>query len=96
MEQEGYERLRQAIASLSLAIVVAAAIIGHSLPDPPRTPAYQGFVAGGKVVRLDTRSGNIVACDFSRCVRMLGNGKALEPEETFRLHLERVLQSIAS
>ena len=79
MEPTRSEILRQRTATMALAIVAAAAIIGFSLPDTPRTPTYQGFVVDGKVVRLNTRTGNIVACDFARCVRLLGNGKKLEP-----------------
>lgn len=71
------EILRQRTTTMALAIVGAAAIIGFSLPDTPRSPTYQGFVVDGKIVRLNTRNGNIVACDFSRCVRVLGNGKHL-------------------
>lgn len=79
MEPSRSETFRQATATMALAIVAAAAIIGFSLPDTPRSPRYQGLVVDGKVVRLDTRNGNIVACDFSRCVRVLGNGKNLSP-----------------
>ena len=50
---------RQGTATVALAIVVAAGIIGFSLPDAPRTPTYQGFVVDGKVVRLNARTGNI-------------------------------------
>lgn len=60
---------------MAMAIVAAAAIIGYSLPDAPRAPTYQAFVVEGKIVRLNTRNGNMVACDFTRCVRVVGAGK---------------------
>jgi hypothetical protein len=73
-----YEMVRQAAVTLGVSLVVAAGIIGWSLPDAPSAPRYQGFVVDGKIVRLNTRDGNIVACDFDRCVRVLGNGKQLQ------------------
>ena len=74
-----HEPIRQAAITLGVSIVVAAAFIGWSLPGTPRPQNYEGFVVGNKIVRLDTREGHIVACDFSRCVRILGNGKNVEP-----------------
>ena len=62
---------------MAMAVVAAAVIIGYSLPDTPRAPTYEAFVVEGKIVRLNTRNGNLVACDFERCVRMLGSGKKL-------------------
>ena len=79
MEPSRSEVFRQGTATLALAIVAAAAIVGFSLPDAPRPPKYQAFVVDGKIVRLDTREGHLVACDFNRCVRVLGNGKKLAP-----------------
>ena len=74
-----YEPIRQAAVTLGVSIVVAAAFIGWSLPSSPRPQKYEAFVVDNKIVRLDTREGHIVACDFSRCVRILGNGKEVQP-----------------
>ena len=74
-----YEPVRQAAVTLGISIVVAAAFIGWSLPSSPRPQKYEAFVVDSKIVRLDTREGHIVACDFTRCVRILGNGKAVQP-----------------
>ncbi len=74
-----HEPIRQAAITLGVSIVVAAAFIGWSLPGTPRPQNYEAFVVDDKIVRLDTREGHIVACDFSRCVRILGNGKNVEP-----------------
>ena len=74
-----YEPIRQAAITLGVSIVVAAAFVGWSLPGTPRPQKYEAFVVDNKIVRLDTREGHIVACDFSRCVRILGNGKNVEP-----------------
>ena len=74
-----YEPIRQAAVTLGVSIVVAAAFIGWSLPNSPRPQKYEAFVVDNKIIRLDTREGHIVACDFSRCVRILGNGKNVQP-----------------
>jgi hypothetical protein len=74
-----YEPVRQAAMTLGVSIVIAAAILGWSLPGTPRPQKYDAFVVDDKIVRLDTREGHIVACDFRRCVRILGNGKNVEP-----------------
>jgi hypothetical protein len=74
-----YEPIRQAAITLGVSIVVAAAFIGWSLPGTPRPQNYEAYVVDDKIVRLDTREGHLVACDFSRCVRILGNGKEVQP-----------------
>src|SRR5687767_537055 len=74
-----YEPIRQAAITLGVSIVVAAAFIGWSLPGTARPQNYEAFVVDKKIVRVDTREGHIVACDFSRCVRILGNGKNVQP-----------------
>ena len=74
-----YEPIRQAAITLGVSIVVAAAFLGWSLPATPRPQNYEAFVVDNKIVRLDTREGHLVACDFSRCVRILGNGKNVDP-----------------
>ncbi len=76
---EKYQPIRQAAITLGVSIVVAAAFIGWSLPGTPRPQNYEAFVVDNKIVRLDTREGHLVACDFRRCVRILGNGKEVEP-----------------
>jgi hypothetical protein len=74
-----YEPIRQAAITLGVSIVVAAVFIGWSLPGTPRPQNYEAYVVDNKIVRLDTREGHLVACDFSRCVRILGNGKEVQP-----------------
>jgi hypothetical protein len=74
-----YEPIRQAAITLGVSIVVAAAFIGWSLPGTPRPQNYEAFVVDNKIGRLDTREGHLVACDFRRCVRILGNGKEVQP-----------------
>ncbi|HEX8215216.1 MAG TPA: hypothetical protein VF582_07085 [Allosphingosinicella sp.] len=74
-----HDAIRQAATALGVSLVIAAAIIGWAMPDKPQAPKYEGYVVEGRIVRLNTQNGNIVACDFNRCVRVLGNGKSLQP-----------------
>jgi hypothetical protein len=82
-----YEPIRQAAITLGVSIVVAAVFIGWSLPGTVRPQKYEAFVVDNKIVRLDTREGHIVACDFNRCVRILGNGKEVQPNSALGLTL---------
>ncbi|HEX8443013.1 MAG TPA: hypothetical protein VF631_05130 [Allosphingosinicella sp.] len=88
-----YELIRQAAVTLGVSLVIAAGIIGWSLPEAATPSHYQGFVVNDKIVRLNTGNGNIVACDFSRCVRVLGNGKDLQPNSAPGLTLGSVSAS---
>lgn len=75
MDQRTYEALRGAAATIAIAVVAAAGIVGHSLPETPKMPVYEGFVLQGKLVRLDTRTGDVVACDLDHCERLPGKGR---------------------
>jgi len=46
------------------AIVVSALIVSWGLPDPPR---YQIAGSGNAVIRLDTDSGEMIACNLQAC-----------------------------
>jgi hypothetical protein len=81
--------MHQGMTKIALAIVAAGALIAIAMPSSPssETQTYQGLIADGRIVRLNTDNGNIVACDWTKCVRILGNGKevsrgALEPPRT--------------
>jgi hypothetical protein len=52
---------------IAAAIVLAALIVSWSLPDTPR---YQIAGSGSMVVRLDTDSGALIACDARACRRI--------------------------
>lgn len=61
------------------AIVVAGALIGFGIywssSEEPQT--YQGFATDGEVFRLNTDSGTLIACNASRCIRVLERGQEL-------------------
>lgn len=60
------------------ALVLAAAILGLAIYSRPAPPRYEAVVGDGKVVRIDTRSGTIIACDAGGCATVLRKGQRLE------------------
>ena len=62
--QSSVERGRALIAA---AIVAAALILSWAMPGPPR---YQIAASGAGVARLDTDSGELIACDMRQCARI--------------------------
>jgi hypothetical protein len=71
-------------ALIAAAIVAAAAIISWGSSD--RGPRYQLAASGSAVVRMDTDSGAMIACDMQRCVAIEqpDRAKTLGPV-TFRI-----------
>jgi len=59
-------------------LVIAAALIALAIYARPAPPRYQAVVGDGKVVRIDTRSGTMIACEAERCFRILKSGQILD------------------
>jgi hypothetical protein len=55
-------------ALIAAAIVVASLILYWGMPGP--APRYQIAASGAAVMRLDTDSGEIIACDARQCTRI--------------------------
>jgi hypothetical protein len=71
--------VENATRKLVTAIVIAGGLIALALyfqPSPPRYQAAAG--ADGRIVRVDTRSGTVIACDGERCFRVLRRGQELD------------------
>jgi len=61
------------------AIVIAAAIIGLAIYARPAPPRYQAVAADGRLVRIDTRNGTMIACGpAGECVLVLRHGQHIE------------------
>lgn len=59
--------------------LIAAAIVAASLIfywGMPATPRYQLAASGSAVVRMDTDSGEMVACDMQRCTLIMEPDRA--------------------
>ena len=60
-------------AMIAAAIVAAALVIYWGMPEEPR---YQVAGSGSAVVRLDTNSGEMIACEMQRCARIMAPDRA--------------------
>ncbi len=67
-----------AVHKFVTALVIAAALIALAIYSRPSPPRYQAVIGDGKVVRLDTRSGTMIACEAERCFRILKSGQILD------------------
>ena len=66
------------LRKLVTAIVIAGAIIAIAIYARPAPPRYQAAVGDGVIVRIDTRSGTIIACEAGHCATVLRRGQHLE------------------
>lgn len=60
------------------AIVIAGALIALAIYMRPSPPRYQAAVGDGKIVRIDSKTGTVLACEGPRCYRVLRRGQHLE------------------
>lgn len=60
------------------AIVIAGGLIALAIYMRPSPPRYQAAVGDGQIVRVDGRSGTVIACEGQRCWRVLRPGQDLE------------------
>ena len=67
-----------AARKLVTAIVIAGGLIALALYFQPSPPRYQATAADGRIVRVDTRSGTVIACEGTRCYRVLRRGQDLD------------------
>lgn len=67
-----------AARKLVTAIVIAGGLIALAIYFRPSPPRYQTAVGDGRIVRIDTRSGSVIACEGGRCYRVLRRGQDLD------------------
>ena len=60
------------------AIVIAGGLVALAIYFRPSPPRYQAAVGDGRIVRIDTRSGSVIACEGTRCYRILRRGQDLD------------------
>jgi hypothetical protein len=70
---------------IATAIVIAGALIALAIYFRPAPPHYAAFAAGGEVIRIDTKTGSMIACGAGPCVLMLKHGQRLERDANHRL-----------
>lgn len=72
------ELVDNVLRKLVTAIVIAGAIVALAIYARPAPPRYQAAVGDGKIVRIDTRSGTVIACEAGICAIVLRRGQHLE------------------
>lgn len=66
------------IRRIVTAIVIAGSIVGLAIYSRPGPPRYQAFAGDGQIVRIDTRSGTVIACEENQCWTVVRRGQRLK------------------
>ncbi|HVQ08093.1 MAG TPA: hypothetical protein VMS43_06625 [Allosphingosinicella sp.] len=71
--------VENAARKLVTAIVIAGGLIALAIyfRSSPSSPRYQAAVGDGRIVRVDTRNGTVLACEGTRCFQVLRRGQRL-------------------
>jgi hypothetical protein len=72
------EAIDGAVGKITTGIVVAGAIIGLAVYARPGPPRFDAFAFGNQIVRVDSRTGTIIACEGAQtCQLVLRKGQRL-------------------
>ncbi|HEX9965699.1 MAG TPA: hypothetical protein VGB04_12030 [Allosphingosinicella sp.] len=72
------EAIDGAVRKITTGIVIAGAIVGLAIYSRPGPPRYDAFAFGDRIVRVDGRTGTIIACEGNRtCQLVLRRGQRL-------------------
>ena len=63
---------------LMIGLALAGALPAIALYAQPQPKHFEAFVANGEVIRVNTRTGTIVACNAERCMQVLERGQKLK------------------
>ena len=86
------ETLDLAMRRLTTGIVVAGAIVGLAVYARPAPPRFDAFAVGEKIVRVDMKTGTIIACEGAQtCQLILKHGQKLA-----RIHRTNALPPAAA
>lgn len=77
-EQTVGDVVENAVRKIVTAIVVAGGFVALAIYFQAPPPRYQAAVGDGRVVRIDTKSGTVIACDAQGCAIVLRRGQRLE------------------
>lgn len=73
------EAIDAAVGKITTGIVIAGAIVGLAVYARPGPPRYDAFAFGDRIVRVDGRTGTIIACEGTQtCQLVLRRGQRLE------------------
>lgn len=72
------EAIDAAVGKITTGIVIAGAIVGLAVYARPGPPRFDAFAVGDKIVRVDSRTGTIIACEGAQtCQQVLRKGQRL-------------------
>lgn len=63
--------------NVSAALLIGCGFIALAIYARPGPPKYQAIASGGEIVRLDTRSGVMIACEAGQCYSVRKRGDPL-------------------
>ncbi len=66
------------IRRIVTAIIIAGSIVSLAIYSRPGPPRFQAFAAEGQIVRVDTRSGTVLACEVNQCWTVVRRGQRLK------------------
>ena len=66
-----------ALRKIVTAIVLSGGIVALAIYSRPAPPRYQAIVGDGQIVRIDTRTGTMIACEENRCMPIVRGGQHL-------------------
>jgi hypothetical protein len=73
---------------ITTSVVIAGAIIGLAVYARPAPPRYEAVIGDGQIVRIDTRSGSVIACGPEKCELVLKRGQKVERKYSRKASLE--------
>lgn len=72
------EQIEVGIRRIMTSIVIAGALIGLAIWSQDDPPRYQVTAADGRIFRVNTESGTVIACEDKRCAIVLERGQDLD------------------
>jgi hypothetical protein len=76
-EPSNRELIDGAVRKIVTALVIAGGVIALGIYSRPGPPRYQAFAAEGQIVRIDMRSGTVIACEGNQCMTVVRRGQRL-------------------
>jgi hypothetical protein len=77
--------LERSIRMIAVAIAMAGALIALAIYWRPGPARYQAVTVGDQVVRLNTRSGSMVACNVQKCGFVIHESRGIDENRGYAL-----------
>jgi len=72
------ELVEVAVRKIVTSVVIAGALIAVAVYSQGDPPNYQVTAADGRIIRVNTQSGTVIACEDKRCAIVLQRGQDLD------------------